>query len=85
LDGEMKKSKKVRGNTPRQLTPDEIRDIKLWFGWGSILKYPTGPRDYLRSMLAADMRTRFLQQPRELRRLILRFVIDESNQRQAAT
>lgn len=65
----------------RRLTDAEKRDILLWFGWGAIFGYPTSPRSYLRSMLAPDMRARFLEQPRDLRRAILRFVIDEHARR----
>lgn len=55
----------------------------MWFGWGAILGYPTGPRDYLRAMLAPDMRSRFLEQSRPKRKAILRFVIDEHARRTA--
>lgn len=78
------RAKKVRGSTPRRydaLTEPERRDIVLWFAWGGIYGYPTGPRDYLRAMLKPDMRARFLDQPRPLRKLILRFVIDEARRR----
>lgn len=65
----------------RRLTDPEKRDIVLWFAWGGIYGYPTDPRSYLRSMLKQDMRARFLEQPRDLRRAILRFVIDEWKRR----
>lgn len=77
----MAKAKTARGNTPRKLTERETADIKLWFGWGSILKYPTGHKDYLRSALKPTRRGEFLSMPRELRKAILRFVIEENNRR----
>jgi hypothetical protein len=61
-----------------------MRDIKLWFGWGSILRYPTGPKDYLREMMKPDTRPRFLEQPRRKRKAILRFVIEENDRRSKA-
>lgn len=76
----MKTAKAVRGNTPRQLSHTEKNEIKLWFGWGNILNYPTGPKDYLRESLRSHRET-FLAMPRDLRKQILRFVIDENIRR----
>lgn len=67
----------------RRLTDAEKRDIVLWFAWGGILDYPTDPRSYLSEMLRPATRARFLEQPRDLRRAILRFVIDEHARRAA--
>jgi hypothetical protein len=73
--------KKQRGVCGAPLTDAERRDIMLWFGWGSILEYPTGPRDYLREALKPERRVEFLAMARQKRRAILRFVIDEHARR----
>lgn len=67
------------------LTKDEERDIRLWFGWGAIYGYPTGPRAYLREALRPDRKAAFLSMSRGKRRAILRFVIDESERRAVTT
>lgn len=72
-----------RKTAPDALTDAETRDIRLWFGWGVILDYPTDPCAYLRAMMKPDMRARFLEQPRPKRKAILRFVIAEHAQRSA--
>ena len=36
------------------LSSEEKRDIMLWFGWGAVLGYPTGPRAYLREAMKPD-------------------------------
>ena len=59
------------------LSDGERRDVCLWFGWGAILGYPTGPLDYLREALKPERRAEFLSMPRPKRKAILRFVIDE--------
>lgn len=59
------------------LNDAEQRDIGLWFGWGAILNYPTGPRAYLREALKPERRAEFLEMPRPKRKAILRFVIAE--------
>lgn len=74
-------ARKKKGGESPLLSNDESRDILLWFGWGSILNYPTSHRDYLRAMLQPDMRARFLEQPRAKRKAILRFVIEENIRR----
>ena len=78
----MTKATASRGTTPCELSFKEKNEIKLWFGWGSLLGYPTGPKDYLRESLRSHRAT-FLAMPRDLRKLILGFVIEESNRRAA--
>jgi len=63
------------------LTDAETRDIQLWFGWGAVLGYATGPLDYLRDALKPSHRADFLAMPRPKRKAILRFVIDEHARR----
>lgn len=66
------------------LTEDERRDICLWFGWGSIIGYPTGPRAFLREALkTAERRAEFLGMSRPKRKAILNFVIAEHKRRSA--
>ena len=73
-------------NTPQKskppvcpLTEPEIKDIRLWFGWGEVLGYSTSPREYLRSALRN--RSVFLGIPRPKRRAMLQFVIKEHARR----
>lgn len=56
------------------LSNEEIRDIKLWFGWGKVLEYPTKPKDYLRHAL--KYKKEFLAIPREKRKEILKYIVD---------
>lgn len=63
------------------LNDAERRDICLWFGWGAVLGYPTGPLNYLREALKPERRAEFLAMPRPKRKAILRFVIDEHARR----
>lgn len=67
------------------LNKDEERDIRLWFGWGAIYDYPTGPRAYLKAALAPHRKAEFLSIPRPKRKAILRFVIDETERRTHTT
>ena len=62
-----------------QLTRDEVRDIRLWFGWGAVLGYSTCPKEYLRS--AIRNKPVFLAIPRAKRRAMLLFVIKEHARR----
>jgi hypothetical protein len=64
------------------LTENEKRDIKLWFAWGSIYEYPTGPKAYLKMAMKPERKAEFLAMARPKRKAILRFVIEESNRRQ---
>jgi hypothetical protein len=73
--------RRVKANDPAALTDAERRDIMLWFGWGSILDYPTGPLDYLRDALKPSHRADFLAMPRPKRKAILRFIIAEHGRR----
>ncbi len=57
------------------LGEDEIRDIKLWFGWGRVLNFPTKPKDYLRD--AMKHKADFLAIPRAKRKEILKYVIEQ--------
>lgn len=41
------KRTRLKADAPDALTDAETRDIRLWFGWGVILDYPTSPVDYL--------------------------------------
>ena len=59
------------------LSNQEVRDIKLWFGWGAVLGYPTDPRSYLREALKPANKPLFLAMPRTKRKEILQFVIHE--------
>ena len=85
----MTSGRTLKRNAPRRrkspsafaLTEAEVRDIKLWFGWGSIYGYPTSPRDYLREALKPSNISEFLAMPRSKRKAILRFVIDEHARR----
>lgn len=63
------------------LTDREEGDIRLWFGWGTILGYPTDPRSYLREAMQPKFKAEFLAMPRARRKEILRFVIDEHGRR----
>jgi hypothetical protein len=74
-------SRKKSGSKGPLLSDREQGDIKLWFGWGSILGYPTGPRDYLREALKSAHRAEFLAMARPKRKAILRFVIAEHARR----
>lgn len=66
------------------LTEDEMLDICLWFGLGSILGYPTGLRAFLREAIkTAERRAEFLGMSRPKRRAILNFVIAEHKRRSA--
>jgi hypothetical protein len=56
------------------LGEDEIRDIKLWFGWGKVLEYSTKPKDYLRHAMKHN--ADFLAMPRAKRKEILKYIID---------
>lgn len=58
------------------LSDREIGDIKLWFGWGRVLGYPTKPKDYLRHAL--KYKAEFLAMPREKRKAILKYIIEEN-------
>jgi len=49
----------------------------LWFGWGTILGYPTGPRSYLKEAMKSRNKSLFLAMPRAKRKAVLRFVMDE--------
>lgn len=53
----------------------------MWFGWGSVLEYPTGPKAYLREALKPERRAEFLSMSRPKRKAILRFVIEEHARR----
>jgi hypothetical protein len=55
------------------LSDDEVRDIKLWLGWGMVLHFPTKPKDYLRH--AMKHKSDFLAIPRQKRKEILRYII----------
>jgi len=57
------------------LGEDEIRDIKLWFGWGRVLDFPTKPKDYLRH--AMKHKVDFLAMPRAKRKEILKYIIEQ--------
>lgn len=72
--------RKQKKNIPL-LSDAETRDILLWFGWGNILHYPTGPRDYLRAALKPERKEEFLSMTRPKRKAILGFVIAEHNRR----
>ena len=63
------------------LTAAEIGDIKLWFGWGAVLGYPTDPHSYLREALQPKFKAEFLAMPRVKRKEILLFIIDEHKRR----
>ena len=63
------------------LTAEEICDIRLWFGWGVILEYPTTPKAYLKEALKPSNRKLFLEMSRDKRKAVLRFVIEECNRR----
>jgi len=63
------------------LNDAERRDIMLWFGWGAMLGYPTGPCDYLREALKPRHRAEFLVMTRPKRKAILRFVVEEHARR----
>jgi hypothetical protein len=75
-----------RKRRPEKVVPllndAERRDICLWFGWGTVLDYPTGPRAYLREALKSERRAEFLEMPRPKRKAILQFVIEEHTRRQ---
>lgn len=79
----MTKATAARGTTPRELSHKEKNEIKLWFGWGSLLGFPTGPKAYLKDSMKPGNKKLFLEMPRDLRKAVLRFVIDESNRRAA--
>ncbi len=81
----MSRNSKPRGGDPAALTDRERGDICLWFGWGSVMRYPTAPQDYLREALKPTNRAEFLAMPRPKRKAILRFVIEEHARRNAAT
>lgn len=72
--------RKQKKNIPL-LSDAETRDILLWFGWGNMLHYPTGPRDYLRAALKPERREEFLLMARPKRKAILGFVIAEHKRR----
>lgn len=63
------------------LTNEEIRDIRLWLGWGLILGYPTDPKAYLKEAIKSKNRAEFLKIPRSKRKSILRFIIKEAEAR----
>lgn len=68
-------------STAHKLSDVEIRDIRLWFGWGAVLGYHTGPRAYLREAMKPDNKRLFLAMPRAQRKAILWFVIEEYERR----
>lgn len=63
------------------LSEGEARDVKLWFGWGAVLGYPTNPKAYLREALKPANRALFLAMPRTKRKAALRYVIEEHERR----
>ncbi len=77
----MKPQREAGGSKGEILTDVEARDIRLWFGWGTVLGYATGPRDYLRDALKPANRALFLAMPRLKRKAILRFIVNEHARR----
>lgn len=63
------------------MTEAETGDVKLWFGWGAVLGYPTDPRSYLREAMKPANKSLFLAMARNKRKHILRFVIEEHERR----